>query len=228
MNRFSSLVFFSIVIWSAVLNHSFCQIAKNNQSSNTIKLSLNQKLDVKTLDLERVDNITWSILQDNQIITEQINTNKSILDHIWSTPGKFTLLINQAKDDEINCNHHNQLKSFEVEVSSVNVNFLIDQIDYRGILTQRSIKDGIELEIPLEISSYFDTLSFNPNLLKINVNGVNCSVEGLVISQDLITKQGKYNIIFNLKGFVTKGTYIMIDFIDHDGKITTYYHLEQL
>jgi hypothetical protein len=70
--------------------------------------------------------------------------------------------------------------------------------------------------------------SFDLNELNVMVQGVGCAITVTKSGQENPVKAGLHNLQFTLKGNSTKQSYIMIDFIDQNGTITTYYHPQSL
>lgn len=173
------------------------------------------------------DQFNWALSDTNQNVI--ITGNQSTLpNYLFSTPGKFLLQITALPSaGHLECNHGGESGIFEVSVSALKVVFDISQITFLTTLDATNLVQGVDLTIPMQVSM-FNTLSLNTSLFKVRMQGVDCSVQTDILNPQIIQTSGNYELKVHLQGQAKDQSYIMIDFIDHLGNISTYYHPTEL
>jgi hypothetical protein len=198
-----------------------------NASLNKISLTYNGQLDLREIKMHQGDQFNWALSDTNQNVI--ITGNQSTLpNYLFSTPGKFLLQITALPSaGHLECNHGGESGIFEVSVSALKVVFDISQITFLTTLDATNLVQGVDLTIPMQVSM-FNTLSLNTSLFKVRMQGVDCSVQTDILNPQIIQTSGNYELKVHLQGQAKDQSYIMIDFIDHLGNISTYYHPTEL
>jgi hypothetical protein len=194
---------------------------------NKISLTYNGQLDLREIKMHQGDQFNWALSDTNQNVI--ITGNQSTLpNYLFSTPGKFLLQITALPSaGHLECNHGGESGIFEVSVSALKVVFDISQITFLTTLDATNLVQGVDLTIPMQVSM-FNTLSLNTSLFKVRMQGVDCSVQTDILNPQIIQTSGNYELKVHLQGQAKDQSYIMIDFIDHLGNISTYYHPTEL
>ena len=60
----------------------------------------------------------------------------------------------------------------------------------------------------------------------INYRFGNTVQNKITLQEEIIVKNGTYNLSYKLSGTVNKETYLMFDFVDNNNETQTYYQLE--
>jgi hypothetical protein len=217
----STLLLFFFLFYSQV---TFSQI-----KSQSVKLSLSNNLKLSDIGLHKTDQFNWILLDSNQQIITQ-NSGASIFDYIFGTPGQFFLKIsNITNADHEGCKHENSDQLFEIKVANSAVHFDVEHITFSPQLNSSNIVNGVEMTIPVDIKLLAGSqTSITTNDFEARFQGVGCNITAKVLNPQVIHQNGSFFIQFFVKGTVEPGSYIMIDFLDPSGKITTYYHTTEL
>jgi hypothetical protein len=203
-------------------------ISQGNEQ-NKLQIPFNHHLDLNQLGLHLTDTFDWEIRNSNlELVTNQSNGNLDA--YSFAIPGEYTLFIsNIAEKQPSDCNHSRQPISYEIAVSNYEVIFDVLNISFSNSLTTENLQNGLFLDIPVTVNIYNNSAqSIDLNTIKVMVQGVGCDITVTPIIQDHPLTSGQHNLRFNLKGNTIKESYIMIDFMEQNGAITTYYHPQTL
>ncbi|MEN9973586.1 MAG: hypothetical protein RIS20_1933 [Bacteroidota bacterium] len=217
---------FFIVIGSTVFAQS--PLSQGNEQ-NKLQIPFNHHLDLNQLGLHVTDTFDWEIRDsNNEVVVNQSNGNLDA--YSFSIPGTYSLSIsNIAEKQPSECNHSRLPQSFEITVSNYDVKFDVLNLSFSNSLTTENLQNGLFLDVPVTINMYSNsTQTIDLNAIKVMVQGVGCAISATPAGQDHTLNSGQHNLRFSLKGNSIKQSYIMIDFIDQNGAITTYYHPQTL
>jgi hypothetical protein len=192
-------------------------------------ISFNSKVNSSQLNLHPNEDFSWNISDSNNVEISS-GLNNSINDYVFATPGKYKLkLIGSASTNHSECNHGPINQTWIVNVADIAIQFNLNQISFQPNLSANSIQAGVDIEIPLSISIHPGSNKiYNTSQIRVAMQGVDCNVNATITNPTTISHSGNYILKVNLKGAARSQTYIMIDFIDLNGNISTYYHLNQI
>lgn len=219
---------FVLVTFLASLNTVQAQTSANDKKE-TLRISFGETVLPEQLDIHKNDKIEWGIKNlKNEVIANQ--QSASLFSYSFAEPGNYFLDLRVVQGDNGHvCSHHEFSGSWVIEVVPVRVNFDIDKLTFSKPLTAENLMSGLEVTVPVEVSFFEDRqLDFDVTSLKVQFQGVDCEVVALPKDATLKLSSGKSNIVFKASGKAQKQSFIMIDFVDHNGKISTYYHTNEL
>lgn len=184
---------------------------------------------MRDLGLHEMDQFDWAILDSSQQLLTQ-HQGQSLFQHVFSNPGIYYVQISNIKSAaHEGCNHEKSDQIFEIAVSEFTINFKLDQIQFSSQLTASQLNNGLEISIPfhLEIASE-GQVKLATQELEARFQGIGCRVDTKVSNPQVLSKNGDYTVKFFVKGSAEPRSFIMIDFVDPSGKISTYYHTTEL
>jgi hypothetical protein len=217
---------FFIVLGSKVFAQS--PLSQGNEQ-NKLQIPFNHHIELNQLGLHSTDSFDWEIRNKNN----EVIANKSfgnISSYVFALPGDYLLYIsNIAAKQPSECNHSSLPISWHISISPFDVTFDLQNLSFSKSLTTENLQSSLTLNVPVSIGIQSDYMqSFDLNELNVMVQGVGCAITVTKSGQENPVKAGLHNLQFTLKGNSTKQSYIMIDFIDQNGTITTYYHPQSL
>jgi hypothetical protein len=226
----ASLFESKIIVFFLLFSSNFWTQSTSIEFSNEglVNISFEQRISPEQIGLSSNESISWSIMEKNELLIDGENTGLSLFDYTWNNPGEYTLLLAIKHDGESNCTHDDHSYKWNIQVSPIQIKFNIDAITFSKSLNQASLESGIKLTVPVELKTFSQTPNLDINTLKVLFQGVGCSVHASPLSPNTMNQPGKYLLEYDVQGTAEKGAYIMIDFYDHNGNISTYYHLNQL
>lgn len=215
-----------IVLGSKLIAQS--PISQGNEQ-NKLQIPFNHHIELNQLGLHLTDSFDWEIRNKNN----EVIANKSfgnIATYVFALPGEYELSItNIAEQQPSECNHSRLPLTFEIIVSHYKVEFDIQNLSFSKTLTTENLQNSLFLDVPVTISIFSNAVQFiDLKDLKVMVQGVGCEISATGIEQPLKLTSGQHILRFSLQGNSVKQSYIMIDFIDQNGTITTYYHPQSL
>ncbi len=219
-------IFLLTLCFTAFAFNFFGQIDLMNASGENLRIAYGQKLNRELTGLNEDEMDNWTISLENAIVAEGQKMGISLYDFVWENPGNYILHINSSHKGESNCNHENHEFNFNVVVSEERIDFKIDEISFSKELVKENLETGLTMTIPIDFLSKNNKLVFDTKSLVVHFQGAGCEVKAL--SENTIIEQSSFELKYHVKGMVEKDSYIMIDFLDHNGNITTYYHLNKL
>lgn len=207
----------------------FASVSILSHAQNQINIPFGTKISLQDLGLHANESITWSLKDSNQV--EITNNNQiGIENYFFSTPGKFRLDVQGLPSStHSECSHGSGFQeSWLIKVSDIKIEFLTNQISFSTNLTSANLPNGVILEIPIQVAFQNNSAELKYSDLKVQMQGVDCNVGATILNSEVIHSPGNYTLKVNLKGAARSQSYIMIDFTDMNGNITTYYHSTQL
>ena len=185
-----------------------------------IKISFGQNFSYK-LD----ENSQWTVI--NQKDQKTLANGIGSIDKLTFTePGIYLIQLTDNKVHNPNeCDHDHSPSSLIVEVSSMEMIF-----DFNSIQFSQELIGGLELQnIEMSIEVDFKHYNNQPTEFSNSVRsaGVGANITGIISAKQTLTP-GKNKLVYQLSGSAAKNTYIMFDFIDVNGQIQTYYHTSKI
>jgi hypothetical protein len=217
---------FFIVLGSKVFAQS--PLSQGNEQ-NKLQIPFNHHIEFNQLGLHSTDSFDWEIRnKNNEVIANQNLGN--ISSYVFTLPGEYELSItNITEQQPSECNHSRLPLSWEIRISPFDVTFDVQNLSFSKSLTTENLQSSLTLIVPVSIGIHSDFIQlFDLQELKVMVQGVGCAITVTQSGQENLVKTGLHNLQFTLKGNSIKQSYIMIDFIDQNGTITTYYHPQSL
>jgi len=202
---------------------SFASYAQGDLLLNTDeqKIILSYGKSLHDLGDEISAQVMWIItdMDKNEVIAS--GSGDALTKYVFEKPGMYQVDINENLiHDQNSCNHKHFPEKMLVEVSPLKMDFDFKSVKVsRNIIGGQSVNDTM-LSIDVRFSSYDNSDAVYKQ--GFNTAGVGTSVTGKLKNGDAKLRQGKNTLEFKLEGQATKGTYIMIDFVDINGQVQTY------
>lgn len=196
---------------------------------NHFFISFDEKINLNQLGLHPTDSFDWEIRNANNTLV--VNQSFGSIDsYIFSLPGEYTLSIsNISAQQPSECNHSRNPETWSISVSHYQVKFDVQQLNFSSSLTTENLQNGLFVDVPVTLTIFSDsTQAIDLKEMKVMVQGVGCQISVIPSVQQTNLTPGQHNLQFTLKGNSIKHSYIMIDFIDQNGTISTYYHPQSL
>lgn len=205
--------------------------AQSNPSAkdSEIFISYGNSVNPEQIGIHRNDSFTWQITDEaSTIIADE--TKGSFFSYAFSVPGTFYVEIISVHSEQNHvCSNHGFSGRWKINVSPVKMSFDVESIDFSVPLQTENLANSIEISLPVNVSYYDNSISqIAVEEVKMSFQGVECSVECSHSHRGQKLKAGQSLIHFMASGSAPKGSFIMLDFIDHNGHITTYYHPNEL
>jgi hypothetical protein len=181
------------------------------------------------IDLHKDDLFSWQILDESSRIIANENTG-SLFSYLFLVPGTYEIQITNVQlEQSHDCSNHGFAGSWKVNVSPVNISFDIESIVFSAPLQVSNLAKSIEVFVPVTVSFYANSVSeIAVDNIKLNFQGVDCAVKSSYRNPTEKLSAGRSLLHFIASGSALKGSYIMLDFVDQNGRITTYYHTKEL
>jgi hypothetical protein len=197
--------------------------------ASEIFISYGNSVIPEQIGIHKNDSFKWQITDEaSAIIADE--SQGSFFSYVFSVPGTFYVEIISVHSDQNHvCSNHGFSGNFKVKVSPVKISFDVDSISFSAPLISDNLSNTIEISLPVNVSYYDNSISqIALEQVKIIFQGVNCNVNCSYAQPGQKLMNGKSLIHFNASGIAQKGTFVMLDFVDHNGLITTYYHTNEL
>lgn len=165
--------------------------------------------------------VTWTVFYTNE--NKQIASGRgtALTRVVYEKPGTYLVEINEnLAYDPNTCNHNHLPEKLIVEVSPLKMEF-----DFKSVKISRNIIGGQSVSgTALSVEVYFSTYDNSDAVYaqSFTTAGVGTSVAGKLKNGQATLQQGINILEFQLEGQATRGTYIMIDFIDINGVTQSY------
>jgi hypothetical protein len=224
-----SFYFFTLFSFCSFFNGVLAQNSLSSQDITTLTVSFNSKITTDLLRIHSADLFQWTIENDNQQTIA--SGSQDILSHfLFPHSGNYTLSIMILPNtNQEGCQHGGQTYKWNIVVSPIQVDYNIDSISFGQPLTSGAISNGLSANIPVVIQFENNHLQpFNLQSLKARFQGAGSMVTIENLSNQLVTTNGTYTLQLKISGTVRSQSYIMIDFVDHNGNVSTYYHTTEL
>jgi hypothetical protein len=179
--------------------------------------------------IHKNDSFKWQVTDEaSTIIADE--TQGSFFSYVFSVPGTFYVEIISVHSEQNHvCSNHGFSGNWKINVSPVKMSFDVESIAFSAPLQTENLVSSIEISLPVNVSFYDSSISqIAMEQVKISFQGVDCNVHCSHAHPEQKIIAGQSLIHFIASGSAPKGSFIMLDFIDHNGLITTYYHPNEL
>lgn len=207
---------------------SFLAVSQND-SNKIITLDYNSQLSLKQLGLHSNHSYLWELRDSLGNLVA--NSDLGLLqDYIFSIPGKFQLSYQELPSQIVSeCNHGPASGMVELQVVDSKILFDVNQILFHNNLTSGQLLNGVELTIPFQVNRFNNQSKLiNTADFRVSFQGIDCNIVATILNPQIIQTTGIFQLKVKLQGLAPEHTYIMIDFMDHHGRISTYYHTQEL
>ena len=194
-----------------------------------LKISCNQTIKAALLGLDEHDIFDWYVINEmNDTIADQ--SNGSLFSYSFKHKGTFQLVVyNLHKNEHQTCSHDAFVGNWLMEVSAERIEFDLENIVFSKPLTASNLEAGLEFTVPISVEIYDESQKdYLLSSISIQFHGVDCQIMVKPVSPKAYANSGKTSIVFLAIGKARPKSYVMIDFIDHNGITTTYYHPNEL
>lgn len=143
----------------------------------------------------------------------------------FKEPGVYTLFFSDVKKIGPNeCVHPKFKDKMLINVTTTEMVFQFSKIKFSDKIRVGKNCDDILMTLPVTINSLSE--GGKVKLSKVNVTGNDVNLIAMPLQEEIIVKNGTYNLSYKLSGTVNKETYLMFDFVDNNNETQTYYQLE--
>jgi len=214
-----------------LFSFAFSLKAQSNLTTgeSEIFISYDNAVVPEQIGIHRNDSFKWQLKDEaSKIIADE--TSGSFFSYVFSVPGTFYVdIISVHSEQDHVCSNHGFSGSWKINVSPVKVSFDIESIAFSAPLQSENLSNSIEISLPVDVSYYDNSISqIAVEQLNISFQGSDCNVACRYSLPGQKLMAGKSLIHFIASGSAQKGSFIMLDFIDHNGLRTTYYHPNEL
>lgn len=196
---------------------SYSQTAENVAKAT---LSYGETLN-DVLGAEISNEITWNItnMDKNEVVLS--GSGNALANYVFANPGIYQIDINEnLVHDSNTCNHNHFPEKMLVRVSPMKMDFDFSTVKFSKQIVGDQPTNGTTLSVDVRFSSYDNSSAVYDKAFR--TAGVRTSVAGKLKNEKATLRQGVNTLEFLLEGQASKGTYIMIDFIDINGVLQSY------
>ncbi|TXI67796.1 MAG: hypothetical protein E6Q46_02405 [Flavobacterium sp.] len=166
----------------------------------------------------------WTVISPNNKTTTILYGNE-INNFNFKEPGVYTIFFSDVKKFGPNdCVHPKFKDKMLINVTPTEMVFQFSKIQFSDKIRVGKNCDDILMTLPVTINSLSE--GGKVKLLKVNVTGNDVNLIAMPLQEEIIVKNGTYNLSYKLSGTVNKETYLMFDFVDNNNETQTYYQLE--
>lgn len=166
----------------------------------------------------------WTVISPNNKTTTILYGNE-INNFNFKEPGVYTLFFSDVKKFGPNeCVHPKFKDKMLINVTPTEMVFQFSKIKFSDKIRVGKNCDDILMTLPVTINSLSE--GGKVKLSKVNVTGNDVNLIAMPLQEEIIVKNGTYNLSYKLSGTVNKETYLMFDFVDNNNETQTYYQLE--
>ena len=210
---------------------SFGSRAQSNSATEKpeISISYGNTITPEQIGIHGHDTFQWQVTDEaSRVIADQ--GQGSFFSYVFAVPGTFNLeIVNVEPEQNHVCSNHGFSGSWKVKVSPVKISFDIQSIAFSSPLQADNLSSSIDISLPVHVSFYDNSISqIDIEQIRLSFQGANCDINCSSKNAGQKLMAGQSSIHFVASGKASKGTYVMLDFIDHNGLITTYYHTNEL
>ena len=221
----------TVFLFLFLFSVSFSLRAQSNGAAekSEISISFGNTITPEQIGIHGHDTFQWQITDEgSRVIADQ--GQGSFFSYVFAVPGTFNLeIINVESEQNHVCSNHGFSGSWKVEVSPVKISFDIQSIAFSSPLQADNLSSSIDISLPVHVSFYDNSISqIDIEQIRLSFQGANCDINCNYKNPGQKLMAGQSSIQFVASGKASKGTYVMLDFIDHNGLITTYYHTNEL
>ncbi len=222
----------SLFVYVLALSVLFISQKGNSQvtvESSNLTVGLSENLQFNALGIHATDKYHWVITDvQNNVVSD--DSKEALSSFTFPHSGIYQLSITDIHSTQSEgCQHEHQNFNYQITVAPVQSSFNLSNIGFSSNLTAANLASGVIISIPLEVTLENGTNAVvNLNNFKAVVQGVDCQIAVQNLENAIVSTSGTYVLKFQLQGSAKPHNYIMIDFIDENGKATTYYHTTEL
>jgi hypothetical protein len=222
----------SLFIYVLTLSVLFISQNVNSQvatETSNLTIGLTEHLQFNALGIHATDKYHW-VIKDAQNNAISDDTKEALSTFLFPHSGTYQLSITDIHSAHSEgCQHEHQNFNYQITVAPVQSTFDLSNISFSSNLSAANFATGLVISIPLEVTLENGTNAVvNLNKFKAVVQGVDCQIAVQNFENSIVSTSGTYVLKFQLQGSAKPHNYIMIDFIDENGKATTYYHTTEL
>ena len=222
----------SLFVYVLALSVLFISQKVNSQvtaESTNLTIGLTEHLQFNVLGIHATDKYHW-VVKDAQNNVVSDDSKEALSTFLFPHSGTYQLSITDIHSTQSEgCQHEHQNFNYQITVAPVQSTFVLSNIGFSSNLTAANLASGVIISVPLEITlENGANATFNLNKYKAVVQGVDCQIAVQNLENTVVSSSGTYVLKFQLQGSARPQTYIMIDFMDQNGKATTYYHTTEL
>jgi hypothetical protein len=222
----------SLFLYVLTLSVLFISQNVNSQvaaETSNLTIGLSEHLQFNALDIHATDKYHWVILDaQNNVVSD--DSKEALSTFTFPHSGIYQLSLTDIHSTQSEgCQHEHQNFNYQITVAPVQSTFDLSNIGFSSNLTAANLESGLIISIPLEVTLENGTNAVvNLNNFKAVIQGVDCQIAVQNLENSIVSTSGTYVLKFRLKGSARPDSFIMIDFIDENGKATTYYHATEL
>jgi hypothetical protein len=194
-----------------------------------LSIGLTEHLQFNLLGIHATDKYHWVITDaQNNVVSD--DSKEPLSTFLFPHSGTYQLAITDIHSAHSEgCQHEHQNYNYQITVAPVQSAFDVSNIVFSSNLTAANLASGVIASIPLQVTLENGTNAVvNLNSFKAVIQGVDCQIAVQNLENSIVSTSGTYVLKFQLQGSAKPHNYIMIDFIDENGKATTYYHTTEL
>lgn len=194
-----------------------------------MRISYDTSILPEQIGLHRDDSFSWKLLDSSSVMLANESFG-SLYNYKFSVPGTYNLSVESVHgvQDHV-CSNHGFSGVWKVIVSPIKVTFDVESLVFSEPLVLENLMNSIEILVPVTISFFDNSINdLSVNELRLKIQGVDCNFNINYHNSNELLHEGRSFIRLNVVGEAPKGTFIMFDFEDHNGTITTYYPTNEL
>jgi len=195
-----------------------------NVNSQTVAKSMYYKVisfDEKIQFGDVENSAKWTITNTKDNIYVSV-TGNLINDYVFSKAGTYEIAYSDAKKHTAGeCSHVQFEDRMSIKVNPVKMKFDFTKISFSDKIQRGKNCEGIFITVPVNVEMKdLQTAKFVvPN---VTVAGVGSSIIAKPVTSEVILKNGKQFLRYQLSGVAAQEAYLMFDFVDNNNNIQTY------
>jgi hypothetical protein len=219
-----------ILITFGQVSKSFSQNEKNHSLNTEVsQIYFGEGLPVGICNNMEMNNISIGVKNEQG---ESIATlgNESVKDFSFSMPGTYTIELmseHVAVSGHEECKHSDHNRTVLIEVLPYSIQFDFDNMKLSSEIIGGKEMENETLAIPVIVNTYSGEV-LKTQELKVATAGVNTTLEGKSMGENLTLNQGENLVTYKLKGSTSRNTYIMFDFYDMNGRVHSFGYATQI
>lgn len=178
-------------------------------------IQIGESLSKEILRGPHVEQIMFEILDKNQKVVRN-GRGSSLAQYTFDKPGDYTINIeldpSVYREQLSKCTHSDMPSKILLKVVPFRLVYHIEDMKISSQLKGGN-QEGSYITIPVDFYTSGET-PFSLSKLFVKSVGIEANLIGAPSTSENLSKTGKYDIRFNLKGTLLSGSYIMLNFID--------------
>lgn len=161
------------------------------------------------------NNTSWEL----RTATGKVESGKGSLEnYVFKEPGTYVLQIHAVHNPDA-C-ESNTPEKLNIKVSARKMEFDFSTVTFSENLKGGQAATGITVTVQAEYRSFDKTpIAYTKGF---KTAGVDTTVTGKLKNGEVTLQQGVNTLVFDLEGQASTGNYIMLDFVDINGKVQSY------